>query len=345
MNPAVAMSVSDNFDWINGGYQVDENGDQYFCVKAGTTATINYTLFANDPKKNGQEFKIIFRTTNIRRRDTTFLSCVETGSTNIGFTMDVENANISYGGNNLKTSYCEDNIVEFEFNINKNTDMPIIMTYEDGTGCKPMVYTSDALNSQMNPQPIIIGSDNCDVHIYRIKADSSSLTDSDILRNFIADAKNADEMLDRYYRNQIYDDNNVLISTSANGGFSVDALMKAAPDLRYVFLEVPQFTNDKDNKIDGCKVYFKYPAGTRPQDNWTCTGMRHRGQGTSSNEYGYAGRNIDLCMDRDTSLFTWIDEEGQTVESSTITLTDTSVPTDYLNIKVKNICPYIWRHI
>ena len=39
-------------------------------------------------------------------------------------------------------------------------------------------------------------------------------------------------------------------------------------------------------------------------------------------------------MDRDESLFTYTDEEGNTVESSTITLTDTSVPTDYLNIKV-----------
>ena len=124
------------------------------------------------------------------------------------------------------------------------------------------------------------------------------------------------------------------MSTSASGDFSVDALMKAAPDLRYIFLEVPQFTNDKDNKIDGCTVYFRYPNGTRPQDNWDCTGVRHRGQGTSSNLYGYSGRNIDLCMDRDESLFTWINEEGETVESSTITLTDTSYPTDYLNIKV-----------
>jgi hypothetical protein len=43
-------------------------------------------------------------------------------------------------------------------------------------------------------------------------------------------------------------------------------------------------------------------------------------------------------MDRDESLFTWedTDENGNpiTVESSTVTLTDTSVPTDYLNIKV-----------
>lgn len=326
----VTMTVSDNFDWVNGGYQVDENGDQYFCVKAGTNAMINYNLFADDPKKTGKEFKVIFRTKNIRKRDTSFLTCIDE---NIGLDMKVEDATVYNSGGSLKSNYCEDTIIEYEFNINKDTDMMVVMTYEDGTPGKPCEYTSTSSFKQSSPKPITIGSADCDIHIYRMKAYSISLTDTDIKNNFIADARNADEMLARYNRNQIYTDGN-LITTSASGDFNVDALMKAAPDLRYIFLEVPQFTNDKDNKIDGCTVYFRYPNGTRPHDNWTCTGMRHRGQGTSSNLYGYAGRNIDLCMDRSTSLFTWIDEEGNEKTSSTITLTDTSYPTDYLNIKV-----------
>lgn len=327
----VAMSVSDNFDWVNGGYQIDENGDQYFCVKAGTNAVINYNLFADDPKKTGKEFKVIFRTKNIRKRDTSFLTCL---NENIGLDMKVESATVYNSGGLLKSDYCEDTIIEYEFNINKDTDMMIVMSYEDGAPSKPYEYTETSSFKQTSPQPITIGSEDCDIHIYRMKAYSISLTDTGIKNNFIADARNADEIIARYNRNQIYNEDGKIISTSASGDFNVDALMKAAPDLRYIFLEVPQFTNDKDNKIDGCTVYFRYPAGTRPQDNWTCTGMRHRGQGTSSNLYGYAGRNIDLCMDRSTSKFTWVDEEGETVESSTITLTDTSVPTDYLNVKV-----------
>ena len=327
----VTMTVSDNFDWVNGGYQIDENGDQYFCIKAGTNAVINYNLFADDPKKTGKEFKVIFRTKNIRKRDTSFLTCIDE---NIGLDMKVEHATVYNSGGKLVSDYCEDTIIEYEFNINKDTDMPIVMSYEDGAPSKPYEYTETSSFKQSSPKPITIGSEDCDIFIYRMKAYSISLTDTDIKNNFIADARNADEIIARYTRNNIYNEDGKLVSTSASGDFSVDALMKAAPDLRYIFLEVPQFTNDKDNKIDGCTVYFRYPAGTRPQDNWTCTGVRHRGQGTSSNLYGYSGRNIDLCMDRDESLFTYVDEEGNTVESSTITLTDTSVPTDYLNIKV-----------
>lgn len=325
-----SMSVSDNFDWVNGGYHLDENNDQYFCVKAGTTATIDYNLFANDPKGTGKEFKVVFRTKNIRQRDTSFLQCLDSG---IGLDMKVESATVYNSLNSLTSNYCEDTIIEYEFNINKASDMRIIMAYEDGTPAIPAEYEETASFKQSSAQPIVIGSEDCDVHIYRMKAYASSLKDDEILANFIADARNPEEMISRYERNQIYT-NGQLVSTSASGGFSAEALMKAAPELRYIFLEVPEFTTDKDVKIDNCTVYFRYPNGIRPEDNWTCTGVRHRGQGTSSNEYGYAGRNIDLCMDRDESMFSWTDAEGNLVESRTVTLTDNSIPTDYLNIKV-----------
>ena len=318
-NDFVAMTVSDNFDWINGGYQFDENGDQYFCVKAGTTAEINYQLFADDAKKNGKEFKVVFKTTNIKNRDTSFISCM---NNSIGLDMKVESANIYSSNGSLYSPYCEDDIIEFEFNINKNTDIPMVLTYEDGVPNRPMIYTSDSSFWQTEPQPIVIGSADCDVHIYRMKAYSNSLSDSNILANFIADARNADEMVSRYNRNQIYDENNLL---------TPEVLAEKCPDLRVIIVDAPWFTNDKDNKVDDTTIRMIYKNGDPVLDNWTCTGARHSGQGTSSNEYGYAGRNIDLIMDTDTALFTLGD--GKTT-SSTITLTRDSVPTDYLNVKV-----------
>ena len=317
-NGTISMSVSDNFDWVNGGYQHDANGDQYFCVKAGTTAIINHNMFADDAKVNGKEFKVVFKTTNIKKRDTSFISCM---NNNIGLDMKVESANIYSSNGNLYSPYCEEDIIEFEFNINKNTEIPMVLTYEDGVANRPMIYTSDSSFWQAEPQPITIGSADCDVHIYRMKAYSNSLTDSNILANFIADARTADEMIDRYNRNQIYDENNLL---------DPEVLAAKCPDLRIIMVDAPWFTNDKDNKVDDTTVRMIYKNGDAVLDNWTCTGARHSGQGTSSNEYGYAGRNIDLIMDTDTSLFTL----GDGSESKTITLTRNSVPTDYLNVKV-----------
>lgn len=315
----VAMTVSENFDWINGGYQIDENGDQYFCVKSGTTATINYNLFADDPKKNGKEFKVIFKTTKVRNRATSFITCM---NSDIGLDMKIESANVYSSNANLYSPYCENDIIEFEFNINKNTDIPMVLTYEDGVGNRPMLYTADASFMQPTPQPITIGSPDCDVYIYRMKAYSASLSDRDILSNFIADARNAEEMIARHNRNQIYDENGVL---------NPEILAEKCSDLRVILVDAPWFTNDKSNKVDGTTIRMIYKNGDPVLDNWTCTGAKHSGQGTSSNEYGYAGRNLDLIMDGDTALFTLGD--GVTT-SKTITLTRDSVPTDYLNVKV-----------
>lgn len=314
----IGMTLSDNFDWVNGGYQLDENGDQYFGVKAGTYAIINYNLFADDAKDVGKEFKVIFKTTNVKKRDTSFISCMNNG---IGIDMKVESANIYSSNDRLYSPYCEEDIIEFEFNINKSSDIPLVLTYEDGVGNRPMIYTSDSSFWQTSPQPITIGSDDCDVRIYRMKAYSSSLSDKDILNNFIADARNAEEMINRHDRNQIYKE----------GKLDPEYLAEVCPDLRIIMLDTPWFTNDKDNKINDTNVTMIYKNGDPILDNWTCTGAQHRGQGTSSNEYGYSSRNIDLVMDTDTSLFTLGD--GKTT-SSTITLTRNSVPTDYLNVKV-----------
>ena len=334
----ITMTVSDNFDWVNGGYQLDGNGDQGFCVKAGTTATINYNLFEDDARKNGKEFKIIYRTTNVRKSDATFLEC-QSGTTLIGLQMNVHEAYIKSSVKNLYVPYSEEDIIEFEFNINKDSDIPIVMSYEDGTPGRPMSYTSDYSFTQSSPVPITIGSADCDVWIYRMKAYSASLTDSGILSNFIADARNADEMIDRYSRNQIYDENNLL---------TPESVANACPKLKVIKIECPHFTNDKKDFVKDTSVECIHTGGDPVLDNWKAVNCYHSGQGTTSNEYGAAGRNLDLLMCFDgqyqNSKITYDENyktiltlgDGTVYEDGTgkVSLTRSSVPTNYFNIKV-----------
>ena len=228
-HPEVALTVSDNFDWTNGGYQIDDEGNQYFCVKAGTTASISYNLFAKDPKQTGAEFKIIFKTKNVRNASATFLSCLDgLADSNIGLEMKVHEANIYTSTDDLYFPYSEEDIIEYEYNINSidtksTTATSIIMTYEDGVGGRPIIYDNSHRLHQYTPAPISIGSPDCDVLIYRIKAYSAALTDSDVLSNFIADARNSDDMIDRYNRirssggSWISARNNVAVRGTATG--------------------------------------------------------------------------------------------------------------------------------
>lgn len=334
-----SMTVSDNFDWVNGGYQLDENGDQYFCIKAGTFAVINYNLFSDDARKNGKEFKIIFKTSNVSRSDATFLTCMADDPTKIGLQMNVHEAYIRSSLKALYAPYSEEDIIEFEFNIEKDTDIPIVMTYEDGTPYRPMSYTSDHSFTQTTPVPITIGSPDCDVLIYRMKAYSISLTSKAILSNFIADARNADAMIARYNRNQIYDENNNL---------TPESVAESHPNLKVIKIDCPHFTNDKKDFVLNTNIECIHKGGDPVYDNWKAINCAHSGQGTTSNEYGAAGRNMDLlmCFDgiyknskipfNENYKTTITLGDGTKYENGTgkITLKRTSIPTNYLNIKV-----------
>lgn len=332
-NGTVSMAVSDNFDWVNGGYQYDANGDQYFCIKAGTSAAIDYKLFADDAKLNGKEFKLVFKTTNVARPDATFLHCMDntTGSDHIGIQMDVQEAYIYGQAGCLHLPYSEEDVIEFEFNISKDTEpIPMVMGYEDGVSTRPMVYDSSYNFTQNTPQIISLGSTDCDLHIYRFKVYNASLTELDekaILNNFIADARNAEEMIARYERNQIYDENQNL---------DPDVLAEKCPWLRVYKLSAPYFTNNKSDKVPGTTIQQIYKNGDPVLDNWTCYDCSHSGQGTSSNNYGAAGRNLDFIMNN--SQIEGVEPyfilgDGKT-RATEITMTRKSVPVAYLNAKV-----------
>lgn len=325
----ISMSVSEDFDWVNGGYQMDSNGDQYFCIKAGNEAVIDYKLFADDAKLNGKEFKLVFKTANVQRSDAMFLTCMDntTDDNHIGIQMNVHEALICGQANKLQLPYSENDIIEFEFNINKKTDaVPMVMGYEDGVSTRPMVYDDNFDFTQNTPQFITLGSEYCDLHIYRFKVYNTSLNARGILNNFIADARNAEEMIARYNRNQIYD---------VNQNLDPDVLAEKCPWLRVYKLSAPYFTNNKSDKVPGTIIQQIYNGGDRVLDNWTCYNAMHSGQGTSSNNYGAAGRNLDFIMNK--SGIEGVDPYfvlGDGSRAETITLTRTSVPVAYLNAKV-----------
>lgn len=308
------MTVSDNFDWVNGGYQIDEDGDTYFCVKAGTTATISYKLFADDAKKSGKNFKLVFKTTNVRNYDATAVTCLNGG---VGLNIQAQKVTLTSHQNSIDLPICEDDFLEFEFNILPDKQFREMVLWCDGIPCRVELYDTSDSFTQAAPVGITIGSDDCDVIVYRMKSYGMNLTDDEILDNFIADAKNAEEMVSRYMRNDI---------TDASGELTPDLLAEKCPDLRIIKISAPTFTTGKKNEVANTTIQQIYKNGRAKEDNWTATGS-HKGQGTSSDHYGASARNIDInCK----GGFTF----GDDTTGDTYALTENSVPEKYFNIKV-----------
>ena len=364
-NVLYSMSVSEGFDWNNGGWRVDEKGDSYFCVKAGSRMYLNYPLFEplEDTKLNGKNFKFIFKTTNNRAIADTAISCmaskeIEGKLTSVGVDIGTQLAVLHMGTSEIDVQYVEDQKLELEFNIQEQTDekldnrKSLVTLLINADPSKAALYDGNAsfnLSDFGTNVPVTVGSDSCDVHLYRFKCYEQELSDKAIMQNYIADATNSDDMISRYERNDILDD--------SGENLDYNKLLKLCPDLRIILLTCPRFTFDKDDKVEGCTVQHLMGNG-RPEDNWIAENVRIKGQGTSSNEYGTSARNLDFKMNKykDGTLVQdtnddgtpKVDEEGKPVykelefafkfendeRSTKYAMTENSVPVNYFNLKV-----------
>lgn len=336
----VSMTFSENFDWVNGGlhteYDEDNHLRQYFCVRAGTTVTINYNLFGKeyDPKQYGKNFKFIFKAVNCRTYDASVLSCMDTSDLNngVGLVMTANEAMMTTANNSLKTYYYKDSYIEFETNIHPDNEYPYLQLWMDGSHDTTKLYDSSDSIQQVNPVGITIGSPNCDVYIYMIKAYPIYLTNSNELSNFIMDAPNAYEMVDRYNRNDIL---------NANGEVDYQTLANANPDLHVLCLDINRMSTGKKDNVVAYSVRHIYNRGGLSHCftvNNACVTI----QGTSSVGYLESAGNVDINFKynrnftSDNVSYTTGDvvfDDG-TTSTSGYSMTSNSIPVDYMNVKL-----------
>ena len=307
------LTLSDNFDWTNGGFQTDEDGNTYFCVKCGTYAKLDRSLFSDDAMKNGKEFKIVFKATNCRNYDAQVVSCMSDG---IGVVLQAQKAKVSSEQTTIEVPYCEDSIIEMDVNIESDSKDKAMMVWLEGVPARVDIYAANDNFTQDTPELLTIGSNDCDVHIYRIKAYEADLTRLEIHENWIADAASAEEMLARYNRNNIYDQ---------NGDIDVQKLINASPNLRVITVEAEKMTTGKSDEVT-CKVSHVMKAGGNLH-TFTGESVIMKGQGTSSAQYGAAALNLDLEF---TNGFVFGDGSTADVYS----MTDKSIGVNYFNIKL-----------
>lgn len=323
-NNNYAMTVSQNFDWANGGYKTDENGDTYFLIKAGTRAMLNYKMFSGgidgNPSVVGGEIKIVFMTENVQDANATWFTNVETTTaeidgntvtTNMGIQMNVHegwlktnnasdsdveegegegSATIAATNTYLYMPYSEEDIIEMDINIDvldreDETSKAFVMAYEDGVPSKAYVYDSGDRFYQYTPQDITIGSDYCDVRIYRLKIYSTALTTNGIMRNFIADSRNSDTMLARYDRNAIYynRETNKYTPYSGEGVLDPEKLAPIIPNVKILMLDTDHFTTSKKTFVKSSLRCIHASGGTVYEgdpyyDNWYFEKGYHAGR-------------------------------------------------------------------
>ena len=345
------LQFSNNFDWINGGIQTeyDENDQlrQFIRIKSGTTMTIPYEMFATDPRINGSNFKIIFKVENCRDYDAKILDCV---SENIGIQLNAHNATFKSTTTTISTQYGEDEYTELEFEVYKSTDNnnnevanQYMMAWIDGVITTARKYGGNFVQSSGNTSSIVIGSNDCDICVYLVKYYAKALSRNDHVVNFIADAPNAVEMIARYNRNNILDE---------DGDISYSALATQNPDCRVWLYDIDRMTTGKKDAVKVNTFQQIWQNGSQYYQ-LTGTNAALTVQGTSSVNYRKGAANTDINFDVEGA--TLRDGNGNDLLSDSLSakgfkINDNSLPITYSNTKVNfasceqvnNMCNAEW---
>lgn len=345
------LQFSNNFDWINGGIQTeyDDNEQlrQFIRVKSGTRMTIPYEMFATDPRVNGSNFKIIFKIENCRDYDAKVLDCM---SENIGIQLNAHNAIFKSTTTPISTQYGEEEYTELEFEVYKATDNnnnavtnQYMMAWIDGVITTARKYGGNFVQSSGNTSQIVIGSDDCDICIYLVKYYAKALGRNDHITNFIADAPNAVEMISRYNRNNILDE---------DGDINHLQLAQQNPDCRVWLYDIDRMTTGKKDAVNVNTFQQIWQNGDQYYQ-LTGTNAKLTVQGTSSVNYRKGAANTDINFGVEGA--TLVDGNGNNLLSDSLPakgfkINDDSLPITYSNTKVNfasceqvnNMCNAEW---
>lgn len=299
-------AVLTGFNGSSDGWQADEDGITCLRVSGGARVEIPYEIFATDARQTGLTIEIEYATRNVSDYSATVLSCMNGGR---GLLITPQSASLSSEQTGLSMQYKEGEHIRVAYTIDKRSEDRLVRSFIDGTLARVTQYPADDDFSQVTPAGISIGSDDCTIDVYCIRIYSNNLTMQQVLENWIADTQDGTLMLERYRRNQVYDDYGQIV------------IAQLPSDLPYMILEaeeLPQYKGDKKT-ISG-----SYTDPLHPANSFTFTGCQANVQGTSSAPY--YRKNFDLQFKNGFEMVT-------SGHADKYKLRATSIPTDRFVIK------------
>ena len=294
------------FNFTTDGWLLDDDNITVLRVTGDARLSIPYKIFANDFRTTGKTLEFELATREVLNYDAEVLSCYSGGR---GFKITAQQLMMASEQSNLGTRYKEDEHLRVTIVAEKRTENRLLLCYINGIMSGAVQYPDDDDFAQTTPVGITIGSNECTIDLYNIRAYDNSLTRHQVLDNWIADTQDYGEKTDRFKRNGVYDEYGRIV------------ISKLPNDLPYLVLqgaELPQFKDDKKT-ING---YFVDPM--HPERNFTLENAQIDVQGTSSQyyyvkNYKIKGKNGFIAYD------------GSTV--SVYAMNDNAVPVDTFTMK------------
>ena len=267
-------AVFSNFNFKSDGWQADEIGTTVLRVTGDARVNIPYQIFKNDFRTTGKTIELKLKTKDVRNYDAEIISCYSGGR---GLKVTAQSVMLQSEQSKMSYNFKDEEIVYITFAVEKRSENRLIYLYINGICSQVIQYPVNDDFAQVEPVNITIGSNDCTVDLYYIRAYNNDLTRMQVLDNWIASIDDVTLMLDKYIKNNVYD---------AYGKIVIDNLPNDLPYLILECPELPQFKGDKKT------VSGTYVDPTNTARSFTFTGAQIDVQGTSS--AGYERKNYKI---------------------------------------------------
>ena len=298
------LTFSENFDWENGGFITDENGAPAFVVKKGNYVTLPRSLFA-DSDANGKTMDISFKIRNSEQYGAVAIRDLNQGSTR-GILLHANNGEIMMDNVVGKAfRYCEEGRIDLSILVETADEQRIVTVWLDGIPSKVEKYSAGMLVH--NEEPMMVGSEHCDVWLYGIRAYNAALSKKQMIQNYVSEGNTTEEKVRRYQLNTILDENDKV---------TVNALHTVVPELTIVQISAPRMTTSKEDPVP---ANITITDGGSTLELLASENVVFKVQGTSSASYGRSSYNMDIDFSK---------------TDKTYKISENAIPVNYLNIKV-----------
>lgn len=301
-----------NFDWTErSGWS-----NNRLNMRAGAAITISHNPLASDALSTGKTLEFEFSTSDVSNNDAVICSLLS-GATGLLITAS-EASLTSASGAKVSTKYKSGENIRLTFVINRRAGVInkcLVFLYVNG-------ILSGAANFPSNDNFIVSGnslqiksSAEASVELKALRFYNTALSSNQVLNNYMLYRDTADEMLQVYMRNSIYEE--------GSSDFSVDTLSGQLP-VMLITGNIPalEATTDKNLQIDVDVEYINLQDPTR---SFTLKNGALRPQGTSS--MSYPKKNFRLYTNKkDTTIL--YNAEGEVISNRLYSFKQDAQPVD-----------------
>lgn len=301
----------EGFNWNASSGWVDNS----LLINNGASFSVNIAPLAKDATSTGKTLEFEFSTRNVENDDAVICDLTTNGK---GLLITASEARLtSAAGEVVSTRFKAGEVNRIAFVINRKTGVTykgLVFIYVNGILSGAVNYGS-ADNFNSTKQITFVGTEDAQVELRAMRFYDTALSADNVLNNYVIYRDTLNEMMEVYYRNEIY--------AEGTRSFSPDAMLHRLP-VMVITGDVPTLEAATSTSTQ-ILVDIDYTNEQDPTKNFKMKNAALRIQGTSS--LAYPRKNFRFYTQKEASTIVY-DSEGKKIESKLYSFKDGAQPVD-----------------